>query len=673
EIEELKSRIKKLEFRESAFNNNVGKLEITLPVEAKLATLQEMNVDSSINIAKALEANFNKNNEDAIRLLEGAINNPTGNYIGYIQSAENYIEALSTIEGESFYFQLIKNQIELNRTLSEDALSLTEYRGTLKLLTQRLYSILHPDMFSLTVGRRENVEIGPTSAIISLPSDINIEMNNTTRVLINRVIEGQELIGFKNNDDRENLIFKEQPPIQNVPLIDWVDDNSFFPLSFRADMGYSIVFFGKEGDVLYELVHAPETAFLLQTYHSPIWNAPGANRYSVAAERDGWSYEDGQVEVQARELRKLSAVKVVINKNSFHMDYSFPVFSDIKWKSILMHAYRSKYLKIDTDSDHESLPQVKDIVLTNSLFSMGNLENIPLITDRGSLSGISDICAVAYWNEDIDTLVTGEWSGVKNYTSKDISGNIKANSFHVFTVPSLMVNGDENFSLSIDSKKRIESFTTNMGSSWIVNKRSRSLEVFDNSVFVADYINGVGHVARLDTENGQVQWQRNGINIENISVGELGVLGTGNSIGDRWWRYTARLDLQTGQTIWEGGKGSRFSSMRNNGSLKDIPGGDFANGDGESFYITREGMIHKLAPMDGDVIWSRGGGGIELLSTGNWLIPFGSRQGYQSRNSRFNVLNSLTGEIEWTGNGLPLLHKGIVYSISYKNIIARKV
>ncbi len=562
EIKKLQEQMTNLENTGKNLKNTLSSFKISLAVEAQLSMLKDMDQDTSADAAKALEASFENNNKKALEYLQSAIADPTKNYLSYSLSADSYYEKLSAVEGESFFVKMVKNQLEVNKVLSKDAEAISKYRNTLKLLVNRLYAVLYPDMFTLNIGKTEQVEMGTVSAIITLPSNISINVNTGTRQLLNRVLDTQDLIGISNKkySYAENLVFKTDPPLLKK-LLPNSGIKELFPISLNAGIGYSIQFIDKNENILFELLHDNVKSFNLTTDSDIVWGKESGNSYKVKEAKDGWSFRNGKVEVQARELRNLHGVRVVLDRRSFIMNYSFPVYSDTKWKSILLHSYRQKYIKISLDDVEDPMPQVKDIVITHSVFSVGTyLDGIPLLVNPDYVAGISDLTAIVYWGDSSNTVVTGEWTGVKKYSSENISGALNSESVLYFSMPAVMKNGKEVFILGNNSQSKIVSFSTILGTSWKNNIiGSDQILVEKDRIYIASGDYGEGYTASLNSNTGVLLWQNGSVRSDNLKVSKNNIITSYVRHGDYSFSYVTSLNADTGSLVWKNDDISGYS------------------------------------------------------------------------------------------------------------------
>ena len=630
ELAELKAKLSALENREDSLESTISDLKVSLAVEARLSMLQEQDAEAGVTMARALEASFTDNDTKAMEYLETTVADPTANYLNYSLSADSYFEKLSAVEGQSFYVTMIRNQLDINKALSEDAEAISLYRNTLKLLVARLYGALSPDMFTLNVKTPESVEMGTVSALVTLPSGITVEVNEGTRRLVERVFDTQEILDITERKYYEgglvsrtanNVAFKKQPPVIKT-LLPNEGINSLFSLGLFAGIGYSVQFIDRQGEVLYELTHEGENFFNLTSGSEILWGKETAGSYSEKEAKDGWSFRNGKVEIQARELKNLQGVRVVLNRSSFSMGYSFPVFGDTKWKSILMHAYRRKYIKISTDGETDPMPQVKDVVVTHSLFDMGDyMQAIPLLIDPEYIAASADLTAVVYWGDSSNTVVTGSWRGVKEHECENYGGEFTPESVLYFPMPAVMASGDGTFIVGNNGTTRETAFRVMAGATWENNDAySDRLATAGNTIFTAaDY-----YTCCLDGATGSQVW-KNGDADSDMVLEHDGLVYVSRSRD-----LTACLDGETGETVW----------------MNEDLGGDFIIKAGGRLYISGYYYTACLDASGGGVLWRN-----DDIHQSNSLDESGGRL-FVANSSATICLDAQTGTEIWSESGV---------------------
>lgn len=656
ELAELKTRLEALENREVSLESTISDLKVSLAVEARLSMLQDQDAEAGVSMAKAMEASFSNNDTEALEYLETAVADPTANYLNYSLSADSYFEKLSAVEGQSFYVTMIRNQLDINKTLSEDAEAISLYRNTLKILVSRLYGALSPDMFTLEVGTPESVEMGTVSALVTLPSDISIEVNNGTRRLVDRVFDTQDILDMTERKYYEGgmvsrvahtVAYKKQPPVLES-LLPCRGMDSLFSLGLFAGIGYSVQFVDRQGNVLYELGHPGETFFNLTAGSEILWGRKTAEAYSEKEARDGWSFRDGKVEIQARELKNLHGVKVVLDRSSFSMGYSFPVYGDTKWKSILMHAYRQKYIKITTDGESDPMPQVKDVVVTHSLFDMADyMQDIPLLIDPDYISASADLTAVVYWGDSSNTVVTGAWKGVKEFECENYGGEFTPDSVLYFPMEAVMEAGEGTFTVGNNGSSRETAFRVIAGNTWINPDGANFLTVHDNRVYTsyASWNSEYCTTRRLDAETGKELWKTGDAGRAEMLVSD-GILYSTYYYRNRG-RTTAH-DALSGELVW--------SARVNSHNLHIV---------GNRIYTVYDYEGACLDPADGSLLWqSSDVRGRNLVVAGGKIYTIFS----MNRSGWVSCVDAQTGEPVWkndriSGSGIAM-HKGRLFIVS---------
>lgn len=449
EISTLQATIKEIELQKVGLAKELQELNINLATEAELKLISEKNIKSTIEAAKVKTALFNNSNEDAIKYMESAFSQAGNDITIYSALADQYYETISEVDGESFYVKLLEKQLEHNKVLSEEAEALSIYRNKVKILYDRLEKLITPDMFQLSVGKKEEIELGSVSATVKLPTDITVFVAPGIEKLITQVINEQNFIqldnGFKYTETPEKLT--SLLPNENIM--------NLFLMSITAEMGYSIQFLDRNEKVIYELNHKPLSSLDLTIGNKALWKSIGSDSYEITKNSNGIQYINGVVEIQARKLKDLDHIKVVLNRETFNKNTNLVTSSDNLWESILLDGYRQKYIKLF--SNDSTMPQVKDIVITHSVISIRDyLTDIPLLIDHKSLPANVDLSAIAYWGDKSSAVVTGEWNGSEKFTSPIISGDFDENSKLIFSIPAIM-NKEEKleFKISADNESQI--------------------------------------------------------------------------------------------------------------------------------------------------------------------------------------------------------------------------
>ncbi|MBA7553987.1 hypothetical protein ES705_46597 [subsurface metagenome] len=211
-------------------------------------------------------------------------------------------------------------------------------------------------------------------------------MDDSVKKEIQDYLKEQNIVYLKSN----KILFKKKP--ETGQLLPSKGAVNMFRFGINGEMSYLIQFLDIKGNVIYRLDSSPLTAFELVTEKKLIWSKTVTqNSYTEHNFKQGWRFiaDTGTVEVDARELKKLGKIKVVMDQSGFKKDFYFPTYDNQIWKSILMHGYRSNFVKISAEDD--VFPQVKDIVVTDYLFDIsGYIANIPLLPPDNTLGGEVD-------------------------------------------------------------------------------------------------------------------------------------------------------------------------------------------------------------------------------------------------------------------------------------------
>jgi len=220
--------------------------------------------------------------------------------------------------GESFYAMMLEKQLGRNETLVTQAEPLNLYRATVKLLYERTQALLTPDAFVLAVGQKEQVDIGSVSAMVTLPKGVSIRLNEETIASMRRLFAEQSIVVMGN----DGLEFVKAPP--SGTLISQLALSGLFSLSFRAEMGYSIEFTDTKGGLVYRLDSEPLAAFVMDEAKLSFGDG-SMKAFKEAFPVDGFRLRnDGTVEIQAREVKRLSGIRVVLNHAGFNKTGTFP-------------------------------------------------------------------------------------------------------------------------------------------------------------------------------------------------------------------------------------------------------------------------------------------------------------------------------------------------------------
>ena len=675
EIAELQQRIAEMENRQSEMEGAFDSLILSLEVEAKLSILDENSTRTSVDYAKALEASFSGEKSAALDYLRGLVSDPAGNLINYGDASDDYFQQYSSLEGSSFYAQLIKQQLDLNDELSREAQLISEHRATLKLFTDRMRAIMSPNMFELSVGTKESMELSSSraAAAISLPSNISVSVRSRYRDLVSNLIDSQETI------DKNFRGLKVAQPPRLVKLLPYRGIEKLFKLSFSAGTAHAIQFIGTDGTILYELESEHYTPFVLSDSPEERWSFSYTSDYTVSLDREGWTYKDGKVTVQARELKDLASVRTILRNDAYNSRYSFPAYGNARWKSILMHGFRRAYLKPGIDGKTDPMPSVKDIVISHSLFSVdGFMDSIPLLIDPQYLSGAADLTAVVYWADETSASVSGNWSGVLPGENEAQVGNFTPNTVLYFPQAANTFSrdnrgirisaGDGTFTISTPDARKSASFRLVSGRSWHVAGDSPDDLNIDRGIIFTAQDRYSDDLVSL-TADGKLIWKSTPKNLA-FTEGDRTNYLYGNHVRTvdgfpfmLYRNHLAKCNPETGKPLWLNGEVEASSDLLiAAGGILFAGGGNTVSVDAESgtslwekniyaksmalaggrLFIAAGSRTYCLDAATGDTIWE------DRNYAGDLILKDGKVITTNYRNRRLSqCLDSATGSVLW--------------------------
>ncbi len=573
--------------------------EITVPVEARVASMEDQGEEASQQFAKALEASFRENEEEALSLLQDTISGSQMNYTSYAGAADEYLETykrVQKIESDTFYTRMLKRQIDTNKQLLAEAEKATLYRNTLKILYRRMREALQPSMFTLEVGTDYQFEEGSVSMKIAPPSDLSIRAKPALEQTVRQLIGQQDILTWGAGD---SLSFSRLPQLEKLMTPEGME--SLFDFSLHVEMDYAVQFLSPEGDVIYELVPgAPAVPFSVGEGKLK-WRADPAEVYSEAYPRDGWSYRDGKVEVQARELKNLANVRVVLKPESFGAGGAFLMEQDRVWKSLVMHAYRQQYVKI-TGGEEDSCPQVKEAVVTDHMLNFPGyaVDRVPLLAEKRPLARFADLTGVVYWADSSHTLVEGHWSGAIHGQSETVRGELTPQSVLYFPLDSSptdfrnMTVEPAVFTVKNEGKAKTVEFRVGSGMTFFQDEDGPyQLLLTEDGLFGT----GSEGTFRYDPKTGEILWksQKEG---EDLVYDGRRLFVTDGSRGEG----TACLDPEDGEILW---------------NKKDIPADTLTEGGNHIF--AAESSTYCLDKGAGTLLWKTGHDASALVIAGDRL------------------------------------------------------
>jgi len=560
---------------------------ITVPVEARVASMEDQGEQTSRQFAKALDASFRKNDEQALSLLQDTISGSNLNYSNYAGAAEQYLETyrkVQKIESETFFTRMLERQIDTNKLLLAEAEKATLYRNTLKILFQRMKKSLKPSMLKLEVGKAYEFSEGTVSMTIIPPSELRTYIGEEFKKSFRELVSEQDILRL--NSAGTKLSYSKAPQIDK--LMPTKNISSIFDFSLSANIDYAIQFLSPSGEVVYELDPGASATPFSVSDGEITWSQRHAEVFTETSPRPGWSYREGKVEVQARELQNLSDVRVVLEPDSFEVSGSFPMEQDQVWKSLIMHSYRQKYVKI-AGGEKDPVPQVKEIEVTDYMLTFPDygVDNVPLLVKSRPLARFSDITGVVYWADSSHTIVDGLWSGAVSGRSPTVKGE--------FTPKSVLYFGVES------SPKDIWSIGVDDASFTVVNEGQQKKVDFRVGPAMAMFYEDDGPYRLLRTETG--------------------LFGTGDN-------GTYRYEPETGRILW-----------RNDQEGREL------TSDGR-YIFTTDSTDEGTACIDietGNTVWKNSDiWGYDIVESGNQLFV-----SYNRRNSHTSNLDKNTGNVLW--------------------------
>lgn len=358
----------------------------TIGVEARVAALASEDSGASADYARALAAQFAKNDAEARKYLEAVVTGDRLLTSSYAAAAASYVETVTRIEGSGIYARMLQSQVEKNARLMEQVEPLTIYRNTLKILLARMSALVREQDLRVSTAGQETMEFGDVAALVRLPP-VTVGFNPVLRAALEKVIGEQDIVRL---DDKGFRPLKTPPSgllLSNTALA------GLFDLTLRARAGYSVVFHDKAGTELFRLDSEPMSVLDLSAGTVRFQGGSGSLR--VAKPRSGWAVRpDGSIEIQARELAALAGVRYIPRTGSLKVESTYPVGSDLRWKSLVLHAYRRQYIKIARSGDPS--PSVKDVAVADSFFETADpgLGRIPIVPEDTSRAGYAQLTAV---------------------------------------------------------------------------------------------------------------------------------------------------------------------------------------------------------------------------------------------------------------------------------------
>ncbi len=566
--------------------SNLPEYRVTIPVQAKVDSVEQQDLQASENYAKALKELFADNEKDALEYLQKSIGETEVDFIRFDEMSREYTETLQRVEGSGIFTKMIQNQVEHNRRLTSHIEPLSLQRSTLKILTDRVSEQLKVENVFVEAKHvpEGDWKMGTVSLTIPPPQQVTVSLKEETKKTIDAYFSQQEIL--KPNGEGYTIAPLSRGELLNVSYI----ENLFSP-EWAASMRYTVDYLNKEGEVVYQIESEPVTLYALQP-DSSLKRAKGNQRYRATIERDGWTLkEGGAVEVQAKEIRSLHSIKVTAVPESFRRRVNFSLYPDHRWRSIITHAYRKKSVKILTEKD--TAPAFKRVAVTDSWFYTGDpqLDPVPMLP-RGEtdhfLTGFSRLSGIVYFAEKAKGTIEGRWSGAVSGVSPVKTAEFTPDSVLIFDVPEhkeKILRGDITFTAEFEDVKKTAKVSLINGKSWVYEGKSwlSNLKLGEGVVYLGGY-----HSTAFRASDGHRMWSHKDVGSNVRLFGEYVVLFSP-------FKFNV-LDRQNGRIHWQLEK-------------ENVRGIELSE---ELFYIIGDEAITAFEPKSGETVWRfefRNGGG----------------------------------------------------------------
>lgn len=426
-------------------------------IEARLELIRSRGEDVSRDLARALESDFAGNDEETLSRLEALVREAKDNPIGFTDTADRYYEQYTRLRGETIYAKMLKQQLDLNSKLSRESEALTLYRNKIRILSDTLYSLLQPEMFGLDQTFEADIEIEGTSAVVKLPESIEIETEKSLQKLIEKFIKEHDLIWSYNG--KNEFHSSRQPDVSTLlPEVEDIQDLVNFTL--EASIGFSMEFLDGEGDILFALDSEPAGSIFSLTTGGELRFARKLKdlSYQIRQEDPLWELEGTQLRIRPEALKQLASVRRVINPDSFSAKRLFPLYSNSRWRSLILHAFRLRFSPLGEED--RPFPEVKEVALSNSVFKIPGVftegtEWIPLLPSsiggEPQLLPGEDLRATVYWGAKSEAVIEAAWKGDWLEEREAVSFTKQLEEGSVFTLSAPSASGEG--SLILEDKR----------------------------------------------------------------------------------------------------------------------------------------------------------------------------------------------------------------------------
>lgn len=419
--------------------------QITIPFEAAILSLTSPSIEASERFAKALLAIYKKDSALALSYLEQSISGPEIDFLHYNAIASEYLNLLSEVEGQSFYTHIVKAQIEENRNILDQLGPITTYRNTLKIVSDQMDALVNTiNVTTKTkVASQESWNITGSYVEIPLPDrlEAEFEADKQGNIDIEQLLQQQDIFTYK-----EDIL--SQHPWEPGGLLAYNDVKDMLTLSWIRESVFTIQFRDRIGNILYEItsngpsLHIAEGKIAVKKEGTP--------SYKESSSASGWVLDAsrGVLEVQARSIMNLASVHLVVNNKNDQKPYTFKLYDDLLWNSLIAHVTKTKTNKVFIVNETDTNPIIKDIILTDSVFYTGNaeLDPVPILQRESGLYQYLDYWGFVYLAEKFAGKIEVAW-GDRISDSNLKTGNFQANDWVFFNT----VKGEKNW---IDTRSK---------------------------------------------------------------------------------------------------------------------------------------------------------------------------------------------------------------------------
>lgn len=384
--------------------------------------------------AKALAALYSDDTEGASRYLLSVLSRGGAPNPAYAEAREAYFDLGGGSGGQALFNQLLERQTSHNARLVEHAKALNLYRSIVRQTLNQAAGLIGPDSFALEVASEERIELGDVSATVALPSGVGIGLRPDIEAELKRLLAEQDIVGL----DQGGLRLLKAPP--SGPLLSDLALQGLFEPSLEAKLRYLVDFVSVDGTPLYSVRSASQRPLALRRGLA-LLSSPSLERYDEQEPSAGFMLlADGRVSVQARELRRLSGIRVSLDPNSLSVKAAMPVLDEVAWSSLLTHAYRKAYRRLVGIGDDSS--PIKDVVISDAFFTTHDdaLGPAPILRQDGRYASWAKLTAAVYYGDAAGDVVSATWSrGALRASGGSVGGKLGADAVVYFDAPTALL------------------------------------------------------------------------------------------------------------------------------------------------------------------------------------------------------------------------------------------